>query len=46
MGVEVNIFLCAGGEGWAVDGWTVEQAQTNLPLQRLRSLGNNNAKMY
>ena len=32
---------CGGG----VDGWTDEQAQTNLPLQ-LRSWGHNNALMY
>ena len=32
-------FLCVcggggdgGGSGWGVDGWTEEQAQTNLPL--------------
>ena len=31
-----------GGE----DGWTDEQAQTNLPLQLLRSWGHNNALMY
>ena len=24
-----------GGEGGGVDGWTVKQAQTNLPLQLL-----------
>ena len=29
-----------------VDGWIVEQAQTNLPLQLLRSWGHNNALMY
>ena len=33
-----------GGRG--VDGWTDEQAQTNLPLQLLRSWGYNNALMY
>ena len=27
------------GGGGGVDGWTDEQAQTNLPLQLLRSLG-------
>ena len=39
----------AVGEGWGggmVDGWTVEQAQTNLPLQLLRSRGHNNTLMY
>ena len=30
-----------GGEG--VDGWTDEQAQTNSPLQLLRSWRHNNA---
>ena len=37
-----------GGEGWGggVDAWTDEQAQTNLPLQLLRSWGQNNALMY
>ena len=29
-----------------VDGWTDKQAQTNLPLQLLRSWGQNNALMY
>ena len=29
-----------------VDRWTDEQAQTNLPLQFLRSWGRNNALMY
>ena len=33
--------FCGGG----VDGWTDEQAQTNLPLH-LRSWGHNNALMY
>ena len=29
-------FFCrGGGRGWGVDGWTVEQAHTNLPLQLL-----------
>ena len=32
-----------GGGVGRVDGWTVEQAQTNLPLQFLRSWGHNNA---
>ena len=33
-----------GGGGWGgVDGRTDEQAQTNLPLQLLRSWGHNNA---
>ena len=35
-----------GGGDCVVDGWTVEQAQTNLPLQLLRSWGHNNALMY
>ena len=33
------------GRGWGwggLDGWTDEQAQTNLPLQVLRSWGHNN----
>ena len=34
------------GEGGGVDGWTDEQAQTNLPLQLLQSWGHNNALMY
>ena len=34
------------GGGGMVDGWKVEQAQTNLPLQLLRSWGHNNALMY
>ena len=36
----------AGWGGGVVDGWTDEQAQTNLPLQLLRSWGHNNALMY
>ena len=32
--------------GGGVDGWTVKQAQTNLPLQLLRRWGHNNALMY
>ena len=32
--------------GVEVDVWTVEQAQTNLHLQLLRSWGHNNALMY
>ena len=32
-----------GGHGGGVDGWTDEQAQTNLSLQLLRSLGHNKA---
>ena len=34
-----------GGGGWwgGVDGQTDKQAQTNLPLQLLRSWGHNNA---
>ena len=45
-----KLFLGGGGGGvrrgggW-VDGWTDEQAQTNLPLQ-LRSWRHNNALMY
>ena len=37
-----------GGEwgGVGVDGRTDEQAQTNLPLQLLRSWGHNNEKSY
>ena len=27
-----------GGRGGGVDGWTDEQAQTNLPLQLLRTM--------
>ena len=42
-----KIFFLGGGRGGEgvgrVDGWTVEQAQTNLPLQFLRSWGHNNA---
>ena len=39
--------LCGmSGGGGRVDGWTDEQAQTNLPLQLLRSWGHNNALMY
>ena len=41
------------GRGWAgsgggagVDGWTEEQAQTNLPIQLFRSWGHNNELMY
>ena len=34
------------GGGGGVDGWTDEQAQTNLPLQLLQSWGHNNALMY
>ena len=32
--------------GGGVDGWTDEQARTNLPLQLLRSWGHDNALMY
>ena len=39
-------FFGGGGVGGGVDGWTDEQAQTNLPLQLLRSWGHNNAFMY
>ena len=37
-----------GAEWWCggIDGWTDEQAQTNLPLQLLRIWGHNNALMY
>ena len=38
--------MCVCAEGGGVDGWTDEQAQTNLPLQFLRSWGHNNALMY
>ena len=31
------------GVGEGIDGWTDEQAQTNLPLQLLRRRGHNNA---
>ena len=45
-----KIFFCVcewgGGGGRGVDGLTDEQAQTNLPLQLLRSWGHNNALMY
>ena len=44
--------MCVGGGGGGggdvrmvgagVDGWTDEQAQTNLPLQLIRSWGHNN----
>ena len=40
-----NIFFLweeMGGVGVGVDGRTDEQAQTNLPLQLLRSWGHNN----
>ena len=36
-------FLGGGGVGGGEDGWTDEQAQTNLPLQLLRSWTHNNA---
>ena len=43
-------FFFGGGGGWGgvggIDGRTDEQAQTNLPLQLLRSLGHNSALMY
>ena len=29
-----------------VDGWTIAQAQTILPLQLLQNWGHNNALMY
>ena len=34
------------GVGEGEDGWTEEQAQTNLPLKLLRSWGHSNALMY
>ena len=34
------------GEGGGVDGWTIKQALTNLPLQLLQSWRHNNALMY
>ena len=34
------------GDGGGVEGLTDEEAQTNLPLQLLRSWGHNNALMY
>ena len=37
--------LWGGGCGSRVDGWTDEQAQTNLSLQLLRSKGHTNALM-
>ena len=45
-----KLFFFGGGGGLrrgggGVDGWTDEQAQTNLPLQ-LRSWRHNNALMY
>ena len=52
----INKFFVLGGGAWwegmgagvwgEVDGCTDEQAQTNLPLQLLRSWGHNNALMY
>ena len=39
-------FFGGGGGGGVVDGWTAEQAQTNLALQLLRSWGHNNALIY
>ena len=36
-------FFGGGGGGGGVDGSTDERAQTNLPLQLLRSWGQNNA---
>ena len=35
-----------GEAGMEVNGWTDKQAQTNLPLQLLRSWGHNNGLMY
>ena len=40
-----NIFFCFLGVGGGVDGWTDEQAQTNLPLQLLQSWGHNSEFM-
>ena len=34
------------GGGGGIDGRTDEQAQTNLPLHLLPSLGHNNALLY
>ena len=46
-GARVSEFgLGGGGTGGGVDGWTVEQAQTNLPLQLLRSWEHDNELMY
>ena len=43
---EEVICLNKRGEGGGVDGWTIKQALTNLPLQLLRSWRHNNALMY
>ena len=43
--LESKIFFWGGRVWGGVDGWTDEQAQTNLPLQLLRSLGHNNVLM-
>ena len=37
--------LMWGGGGAGVHGWTDKQAQTNLPLQFLRSWGHDNDKL-
>ena len=37
--------VCVGGVCGRIDGRTDEQAQTNLPLQLLRSWGHNDALM-
>ena len=44
--ISKKIFFWGGGGVGRVDRWAVEQAQTNLPLQFLRSWGHNNALMY
>ena len=42
-----KIFFFFGGGGIVgVDGWTVYQAQNNLPLQLLRRWEHNNALLY
>ena len=44
-----NIFFLEGLWGGllgGVDGWSDEQAQTNLPLQLFRNWWHNNALMY
>ena len=38
-----SCFDGGGAEGAGVDGWTDKEAQTNLPLQLLRSLGHNSS---
>ena len=43
--IHIFFFFGVGGgvEGGSVDGWTDQQAQTNLLLQLLSSWGHNNA---